>query len=672
MPEWKPEILRRLAPLKLSPAREGEIAEEIAQHLEDRYHELLVTGQSEDAAFRTAIDELKGEDLLARSLRSIESDLYREPVALGKGGSSLFAGILQDVHYAFRMMRQSPGFTAVGVLTIALGIGANTAIFSMVDWLTLRTPPIAKPEQVATLAAEDINGGYDNGFSYADFADIRNQTTAVFSDVAGAISFQQDGLSADGNNEPIWTNYVTGTFFQMMGVKPALGSFIEPGLGNSVDNEGVLVLGYAFWQAHLGSDPNVIGKSVLINGHSVTIIGVAPKGFRGITSLIDTQGYLPLGMAAVTSDASKDFLTNREASSVLTIITRLKLGIALASAQPVLNVIAHRLSAQYPATHKWRKMNAYAFGPMSPTDNPQSDSVVKLISGLFLILAGSVLILACLNVANLLLARASGRQGEMAVRAAMGGSRSRLVRQLLTESLLLALLGCAAGIALGLVGSRYMSSINIHMNIPLILDFHFDWRVFAYALSIAVLTALLVGIAPALRATRGDLNNLLHESWRTTTPGRQRARGILVVTQVGGSLMLLIVAGLFIRSLRNVERANLGFDPSNVLNFSIDPHEAGYNEAQGWEFLQTLLPRVRALPGVETASLATTVPMGGTHLGGELKIDGYQPRSGESAPHAGYNAVSPKYFETMAIPVLRGRNILDSDNQKSQYVAVIN
>jgi putative ABC transport system permease protein len=577
----------------------------------------------------------------------------------------------QDVRYGLRMLTKSTGFTAVAIITLALGIGANTAIFSMVDCLTLRPPPIAKPEQVTTLAAEGINGGYQDGFSYADFEDIRNQTTAVFSDVAGAMIFQQDGLSVDGNNVPIWTNYVTGNFFQMIGVKPALGNFNELVPGKSVDDKPVLVLSYSFWKAHFGGDPRVIGKGVLINSHPVTIIGVAPKGFRGITSLIDAQGYLPLGMAAVSSDASKDFLTNREASD-LTVITRLKPGITLASAQPVLNVIAHRLSAQYPATHKWRSMNAYAFGPMSPNDGPQSESVVKLISALFLILAGSVLILACLNVANLLLARASGRQREMAVRAAVGGARSRLVRQLLTESLLLALLGCAAGIALGLVGSRYMSSINIHMNIPIILDFHFDWRVFAYALSIAVLTALLVGIAPALRATRGDLNNLLHESSRTTTPGRQRARGILVVTQVGGSLMLLIVAGLFIRSLRNVEGANLGFDPSNVLNFSIDPHEAGYNEAQGREFLQTLLPRVRVLPGVETVSLAATVPMGGVHLGGLLKIDGYQPRRGEIGLFAGYNAVSPQYFETMRIPVLRGRNILDSDNQESQYVAEIN
>ncbi|MFZ0921586.1 MAG: ABC transporter permease, partial [Candidatus Acidiferrales bacterium] len=577
----------------------------------------------------------------------------------------------QDLRYGARMLRKNPGFTIVAVLTLALGIGANTAIFSMVDWLTLRMPPVAKPEQVTTLAAEDINGGYDNGFSYPDFADICNQSSTVFSTVAGAIIFAQDGLSADGNNGPIWTNYVTSNFFQTIGVKPALGNFIEPIPGRSVDDEPVLVLGYAFWKAHFGADPRVIGKSVLINGHPVTIIGVAPKGFRGITSLLDTQGYLPLGMASVTSDASKDFLTDRKSSIGLSIITRLKPGVALASAQPVLNVIAQRLSTQYPTTDKWRNMNAYAFGPMSPASDPQSDSVLRLISALFLTLAGLVLILACLNVANLLLARASGRQREMAVRAAVGGGRSRLIRQLLTESLLLALLGCAGGIVLGLVSSRYMSSINLHMSVPLILDFQFDWRVFAYAFGAALLTVLLVGIAPALRATRGNLNNLLHESSRTSTAGRQRTRGVLVIAQVGGSLMLLIVAGLFVRSLRNAEHANLGFDASNVLNFTIDPHQTGYNEAQAREFLKNLLPRVRALPGVDTASLAATVPMGGIHLGMELKIDGYQPSPGESAPHAGYNTVSPRYFETMRIPILRGHDFLDSDGQNSQYVAVI-
>ncbi|MFZ0335884.1 MAG: ABC transporter permease [Candidatus Acidiferrales bacterium] len=638
---------------------DAELLEELRGYVEMLANEKTKQGLTANEAQREAKMELGGVEQVKEQTREIRAGHFLET-------------LWQDLRHGTRRLRRSPTFTIIAVLTLALGIGANTAIFSMVDWLTLRMPPVAKPEQVTTLAAEDIDGGYDNGFSYPDYADIRSQSAAVFSDVAGTMIFQQDGLSADGNNEPIWTNYVTGNFFQVLGVKPALGNFIEPATENSLNSEPVLVLGYAYWKVHFGGDPRVIGKSVLINGHPVTIIGVAPKGFRGITSLLDTQGYLPLGMAAVTSDASKDFLTDRKSSIGLTIITRLKPGVELASAQPVLKVIGHRLSAQYPTTDKWKSLMAFAFGPMSPTDDPQSDSVVKVISALFLILAASVLILACLNVANLLLARASGRQREMAVRAAVGAGRSRLVRQLLTESLLLALLGCAAGIVLGLVGSRYMSSINLHMSIPLILDFQFDWRVFAYAFGIALLTALVVGIAPGLRATRGNLNNLLHESTRTATAGSLRARGVLVVAQVGGSLMLLIVAGLFVRSLRNVEHASLGFDPINVLNFTVDPHQTGYGEAQSREFLQTLLPRVRALPGTETASLATTVPMGGIHFGTDLKIDGYQPRSGESAPHAGYNAVSPQYFETMRIPTLRGRTFLDSDGQNTQYVAVIN
>lgn len=635
---------------------EAELDEEVRAYAEMLANEKIHKGAAAREGLREAKMEMGGIEQVKERTREIRAGHFLET-------------LWQDLRYGARMLRKSPGFSIIAVLTLALGIGANAAIFSMVDWLTLRTPPVSKPQQVTTLAAEDISGGWSNGFSYPDFIDIRNQSTTVFSDVAGAIIFTQDGLSADGNNEPIWTNYVTDNFFQTMGVKPALGSLIQPVPGKSADDEPILVLGYAYWKAHLGGDPNLIGKSVLINGHPVTIIGVAPKGFHGIMSLIDTQGYLPLGMAVVTSDAGKDFITDRKSDVGLTIITRLKPGIALGGAQPVLNVIGQRLSAQYPTTDKWRSLGAFAFGPMSPSDGSDSDPIA-LISALFLTLAGLVLILACLNVANLLLARASGRQREMAVRAAVGGARRRLIRQLLTESLLLASLGCAAGIALGSVASRYMSSINIHMSVPIVLDFQFDWRVFAYAFGAAALTALLVGITPAFRATRGDLNNLLHENARTATAGSLRSRSVLVIAQVGGSLMLLIVAGLFVRSLRNVEHANLGFDPNHVVNFTVDPHQAGYNEAQSHEFLKNLLPRVYALPGVEAASLAATVPMGGEHLGADLKIAGYQPSPGEDVG-VGYNVVSPRYFETMHIPILRGRIFLDSDNEKSPRVAVI-
>lgn len=254
----------------------------------------------------------------------------------------------RDMRFALRLLRRSPSFTAVAVLTLALGIGANTAIFSMVDGLTLRLPPIAKAQQVTTLAYQELGGGYSNGFSYPDFADIRSESTAVFSEVAGSMDFHMDGLSAEGKSESMWAGYVTGNFFRTMGANPALGNFIEPRPGSSLDYDPVLVLGYSFWQGHFGGDPHVIGKSVLVNGHPVTIIGVAPRDFHGITSVLDTQGYLPLGMASITGDSGKGFLTNRK-STDLTIVARLQPGVTLGSAQPALNLIAHRLSAQYRA-----------------------------------------------------------------------------------------------------------------------------------------------------------------------------------------------------------------------------------------------------------------------------------------------------------------------------------
>jgi predicted permease len=670
VPDWKPEILRRLAPLKLAPMREAEIAEEVAQHLEDRYRELLSMGQTDDSACRTVLDELEGEDFLERGLRPVERESYREPPVPGKRSPNVVENIFRDFHYALRALGKSPGFTMVAVVTLALGIGVNSAVFSIFDWAALRMPAVSKPNQLATLAAQDIGGGWDNGFSYPDLVTVRNQSASAFSDVAGAIIFSQDGLSADGNSTPVWTNYVTGNFFQTMGVKPALGNLIEPRHGKSVDVEPVLVLGYAFWKSRFGGGSNVIGKSVLINGQPVTIIGVAPKGFHGVTSLIETQGYLPLGMAAVTSDAPKGFLADRKAFP-LTIVARLKPGVSVASSQPMLKTIGLNLASHYPTTDAWKTLRAIAYGPMSPASDPQDDTVVAIVGALFLTLAGLVLVLACLNVATVLLARASARQHEMAVRAAVGGARHRLIRQLLTESFVLSLGGCAGGIALGLAASRYLGSINLHMAVPLVLDFQFDLRVLAYAFGAAVLTTALVGIAPALRATRGGLSDLLRESVRTETPRTLRSRSALVVAQVAGSLMLLIVAGLFVRSLRNVEHANLGFDPHNVLNFSMDPHQAGYTKVQSWDFLQKVVERMRALPGVGKASFAETVPMGGVHYGANLKIAGYSRPRGQG-PYAGYDSVSTQYFETMRIRMLRGRSFLDSDSQTTRRVAIIN
>ena len=579
--------------------------------------------------------------------------------------------VLQDFRFGLRMLRRSPSFTAAAILTIALGIGANTTIFSMVDWLVLRPLPVREPAQLTYLVVRTKNGGYANGFSNPNLEDIRDQTSSVFSNVSGVRPFQMDGLSVDGITTPLWTNYVTGDFFEMMGIRPALGRFFLPSEGKVAGADPVLVIGYSCWQSRFGGDENVIGEDVAINGHPVKIIGVAPKGFHGALAVLDTQGYLPLGMAGVNMVARDDVLTNREIASELMILARLRPGVSLDQAQPVLEVVARRLAEQYPKIDDWASLRGRRLGAEPPSAGPSSP--LPVIVGIFLSLAGLVLLLACVNITNLLMVRAGLRGREMALRAALGAGRARLMRQLLTESILLALFGCGAGIVLGLGGSRALSSINLRSAVPIALDFGFSWRVFAYAAGVAVLAGAAIGIVPALRTSRINLNEVLRESRGAFAIGRQRVRSALVVAEVGGSLMLLIVAGLFVRSLQMAQHSDLGFEPRQVLNFSMDPHEAGYDARRGGQFFQELLTKVRSVPGVQAASVAASVPMGIVAYGTAIEIDGHQDQKGErSASAAGYNAVSPQYLDSMGIPLLRGRDFLDSDNTDSGRVAIVN
>jgi predicted permease len=426
------------------------------------------------------------------------------------------------------------------------------------------------------------------------------------------------------------------------------------------------VLGYSFWKAHLGADPNIVGKKVFVNGRPATVVGVAPEGFRPLTSLFDDQGYMPLGMAVVDNQTKGDFLNDRQGKR-LTLVARLKPGVTEEAIRSVLDVVAKRLAAEYPKADDWKALNAFPLPPTGPTSQPERELAV--VSALFLTLASVVLMLACVNVANILLARTSVRRGEFAIRAALGAKRTRLIWQLLTESFLLALLGFVGGVSVGLAGNRVLSSLPLHMDVPIVLDFHFDWRVFMYALAAALLAGLVAGIVPAWRTTGGDLNALLHGSGRTATAGGHRFRKGLVVAQLGGSL---IVTALFVRSLLNAQRSDLGFDPQHVLNITLDPRLAGYSQTQGYEFVDSLPERIRALPGIQSASLAATVPMGANSMGDLLQIEGSAAPPGQQAPSAGCNFVSPGYFETMHLHLLHGREINETDKQNSTHVAVIN
>jgi predicted permease len=574
---------------------------------------------------------------------------------------------IQDVRYGIRVLAKSPGFAIVAILTLALGIGANTAIFSMVDSILLRPLPVKDPQQLTVLAFQQKNGPVQNQFSLPEYRDFRSQTTDVFS---GLFAYQvgMDGLSVDGQADRIMTNYVTGNFFSTLGIKPAVGRLILPSEGETLEADPVIVLGYSYWKTRFGGDSSIVGRKVTVDGHPMTVVGVAPEGFYGVYPLLNVQGYLPLGMAGINGSPS-DFATNR-AYRNLGVLGRLQPGKNLAQAQATLAVVGQRLSQEYPKDEKDLALQVYP--ELRSRPNPDPKNTLMVISGLFLGLAALVLLLACINVANILLVRATVREREMAIRAALGAGRVRLIRQLLTESVLLALAGGAAGIMLGEWGSAALASMNLQADLPLRLDFGFDWRIFAYAFSAALLTGLIVGIVPAIRASRGDLSSVLHSGGRGIVGSKHRLRNALVVAQVGGSLMLLIIAGLFTRSLAAAQKTNLGFDPSHVVNVSMDPIEIGYTDAQTRAFYKSLLERIRALPGVESASLANSVPMGYYNNGDSLVIEGQEPPAGQPAPGSLYAVISPDYFKTLSIALLSGRSFTEADDEKAQFVAIVN
>jgi predicted permease len=574
----------------------------------------------------------------------------------------------QDVRYAFRMLGKSPMLTVIVILTLTLGIGANTAIFGLVNGILLRPLPVKSPEQLMVLAAQaqgDTLGIYT--LSYPQLVDLRKQADA-FSDVfASQTNF--GGLSYAGKANQFVYGYVTGNYFSSLGVQPALGRLFLPAEGEAGGKDPYIVLGYDFWQKKFGGDAGVVGKQALIDGQEATIIGVTPKGFQGTQFVLNLDGYIPLNMQPVPTTGA--FWTDR-ADRGLAVLATLKPGVTLQQAQSSLNVVTARMAEQYPATDKGITVRVVPERLARP--QPFPNNVVPFIAGIFLVLAALVLLLACMNVANILLVRATMRQREMAIRAAMGANRWRLIRQMLTESIILSLFGGLGGLTLGVWASSSVGALLPAGRLPIRVDFGFDWRVFGYAMAAALFTGAIVGLWPALRAGRTDVNSVLQSGGRSDTAGvsRHRLRSVLVVAQVAGSLVLLIVAGLFVRSLMRAQHADLGFDADHVLNLTLDPREVGYDETRTKTFYRDLEAKVRALPGVQSASLAFSVPMGPVNDGSLIYIEGQPPAPGQPPPMVIYNHVDEPYFETMRIPLLRGRAFQESDNDKAPPVAVVN
>ena len=572
----------------------------------------------------------------------------------------------QDVRFALRMLAKAPMLTVIVVLTLALGIGANTAIFGIVNGFLLRPLPVKSPEQIMVLAGRipgDTVGVYT--LSYPELADFRKQAEP-FSDLF-AYQVNIGGLSFAGKTEQFVFDYVTGNYFSTLGVQPAAGHLFAPPQGENGGKDPYVVLGYSYWQKRFGGDPNAVGKQVLVDGQEATIIGVVQKGFEGTQFALELDGYVPLNMIP----GANQFWTDRTSRN-LAVLGRLKPGVSLSQAQSSVNVVAQRLANEYSATDKGVSVRVIPERFARP--QPLTTNIVPFIAGLFLVLAGLVLLLACMNVANILLVRASVRQREMAIRAALGAGRVRLVRQLLTESMVLALLGGLGGLFLGRWASSVIPALIPATNIPIHMDFIFDWRVFVYALAAALAAGTLMGLWPALRAARADVNSVLHGEGRSDSAGvsRHRLRSVLVVAQVGGSLVLLIVAGLFVRSLMSTQRAYLGFDPDHLLNVTLDPNEAGYDQTRTKTFYHDLEAKVRTLPGVENASLAFSIPMGTENTSGQVYIEGRILPPNQQPPLVFYNSVDAPYFDTLRVPLLRGRAFRENDDEKAPLVAIVN
>jgi predicted permease len=581
----------------------------------------------------------------------------------------------QDLRYAVRTLRNSAGFTIIAIVTLGLGMAVNTAVFSVINGVILRPLAVPHAEQLTVLSREQKGAVGRQRFSYPEFLDLRSQANS-FSEIF-AYGVTLAGLAVDGKGDHCVLSRVTGNYFSALGVQPYVGRLILPSEGQAPNADPVLVLGYSYWQKRFGGGRDVVGKHVEINGHGMTIIGVVPKSFHGTYAMVQMDGYVPLSAVIGDegdSDSAKGIAETwtRRDRRELALLGRLKRGVDLKQARASLAVVAKRLGEQYPETEKELTLGAYPETLARPEPDP--DNTMLGVSVAFSILAALVLLVACFNITNVLLVRATVRQRETAIRAALGAGRRRLAFQHLTESLLLALLGGGAGWLLAVWAAGFLSSLPLGTDLPIVFDFQPDWRVGLFALGAVLLTGLAVGIIPALRISRSDVNSILREGGRGMSDGRGRhiARSTLVVAQLAGSLLLLVVAGLFVRSLAKIQQTNLGFNPGHVMNFAVDVQQAAFKEDRGKEFYRQIDERIRALPGVISTAQAFTVPMGYISSYDTVYPEGHVLQSGEQAPSVGHNMVSPAYFATMQIAVHRGRVFTDADSDKTTKVVVIN
>jgi macrolide transport system ATP-binding/permease protein len=573
----------------------------------------------------------------------------------------------QDLRHGSRMLRKNPGFTFIAVASLAIGIGINSAIFSLADAMLLRPLPVPHPGDVVTVNSTTLNG--PAGVSYRDYLDLRDHSRSF----AGLVAYADItlGLSArpDALPQMKYGLRVTGNFFKVLGVKPELGRDFLPQEDQVPGRDAVVILSHELWEQQFAADPAIIGRKVRMSGIDFTVVGVTPEKFTGLDLYIHPALYLPLMMSPRLSTSPDDHLLEARNQRDLTVKGRLKPGVTMEQARAELQVIARNLEHSYPDSNR----NVGAIVNTEMQERFRQDPVDPELAIMLLTLAGAVLLVACANVASLLLSRARVRSREIALRLAIGAGRLRLIRQLLTESLLIAVAGGAFGIIVAYGGVLFLSGIEIPSDLPIKIVVQLDHRVLLASLIASVVSALLFGLAPALQTTRPNLVDALKTAG-ADTPGRRRllGRNILVTAQVTLSMVLLLVATVLYDGFRTALSDGPGYRTDHLLMMSFQPGLVRYSEAQSQQFFKQLAERARSAPGVKSVALANVVPMGTGQDGATIIPEGYTFPKGKESVDVLSSTINENYFDTMRIPIVSGRAFRATDTAGAPHVAIVN
>jgi predicted permease len=578
---------------------------------------------------------------------------------------SYFESLGRDLRFTFRSLRRKPGFTMIVVLSLALGIGANTAIFSVVDATLLRPLPVPNPDNFIVIDVAASRLTQFGGSSYLDLQDFRSRSRA-FESLAITQNISAGMSTGAGEPQVVYGSLVSGSFFSTVQIHPALGREFRPEEDEAPGKSPVVILSNALWGRAFANDPNIIGKQIKLNSKSFTIIGVTPKAFTGSNLYYRPDIYVPVMMAQGLTTDGNEIFTHRGWRE-FDMLGRLKPGVTAAQAQAEMDGIMRNLEKAYPDTNK----DTAAF-VRKEMDRRMSQGI--LLPAVIMTLVMLVLLIACANVASLLMARATARMKEISTQFAVGATRGTLVRQLLTESAVLATMGGMCGILLGLVSVRGFQAMLPYSATPSNPVFHLDLRVMTFAMAVSLLSVFLCGLAPAFSTAREAMVKVSSNVRAGNSQGRafgSLARRILIAGQIALSTMLLIGGGLFLKAFMRAEKVDLGFNPGHVLLVALDPSQRGYSVEKAQQFQKQLVEQVSTLPGMKSASVASSVPF----LSGnswDISVDGYTAPGGEKFMDTNTNQVSPGYFSTMQIPLLWGREFTDHDNNTAPLVAIVN